>query len=230
LGKERSRRHSQKPEAKEKKRLRNEQRSFPDDFDEANVSVDGNLSPSVNASPSIDPSRYVDDATRIDVAREVSSGHCCGATTEGRPEMGREGAIPAATLPAASFAEGREPRIVGGDTGAEGDQSFAGVVSPELPGAKSCPIDSHRVATNVENPEEALLNLEISLGGVVLDGASVVNSSILPYVRMVVGVIARESISKQELFAGLLKIVSQRSIDDRARTGYVSRFHDRHPP
>jgi hypothetical protein len=47
---------------------------------------------------------------------------------------------------------------------------------------------------------------------------------------MVVTVIARESISKNELFAGLLKIVSQRSIDQQTTTRYVSRFLDQHPP
>lgn len=104
------------------------------------------------------------------------------------------------------------------------------MVSAELRGAKSCLTDSHREAMTIENPEEALWNLEISLGGVVLDGASVVNSPILPYVRMVVSVIAGERISKEALFAGLLKIVSQRSIDQRASTRYVSRFLDQHPP
>lgn len=110
------------------------------------------------------------------------------------------------------------------------DRSFPDVVSAELPVAKLCLTDSHREATNVENPEEALLNLEISLGGVVLDGARVVNSQILPYVRMAVSLIVGKSISKKELFAGLLKIVSQRSIDRQTATRYVSRFLDQHPP
>ena len=170
LGKERSRRHYQKAEAKTKKAFRNAQRSFPADFDDANFSADGNLSPSDNASPGVDPSGDVDD------------------------------------------------------------RSFPGVVSAELPAAKPCLTDSHREATNIENPEEALLNLEISLGGVVLDGASVVNSPTLPYVRMAVGLIVGKSISKEELFAGLLKIVSQRSIDQQRTTRYVSRFPDQHPP
>jgi hypothetical protein len=168
LGKERSRKHSQKSKAKEKKRLRNAQRSFPADFDHANFSVDGNLSPSDNALPGVGPS---------------------------------------------------------GD-----DRSFPGVVSAELPGTKSCLTDSHREATNIEDPEEALLNLEIWLGGLVLDGASVVNSPILPYVRMVVGLIVGKSISKRDLFAGLLKIVSQRSIDRQTTSRYVPRFLNQPPP
>jgi hypothetical protein len=168
LGKERSRRHYQKAEAKKKKAFRNAQRSFPAEFDDANFCVDGNLSPSDNALPGVDPS---------------------------------------------------------GD-----DRSFSGVVSAALPAAKPCLTDSHREATTVENPEEALLNLEISLGGLVLDGARVVNSPILPYVRMVVGLIVGKSISKQELFAGLLKIVSQRSIDRQTTTRYVPRFLNQPPP
>jgi hypothetical protein len=230
LGKERSRKHSQKSKAKEKKRLRNAQRSFPADFDDANFSVDGSFSPSVNASPGIAPSGGLDDPPHVHVACELSSRHCSGATTEGRPETRREGAIPAARLPTVVSAERHETRAFGEDTGHEGDGSLTGVVSAELPGAKSCLTDSHREAMTIENPEEVLWNLEISLGGVVLDGASVVNSPILPYVRMVVSVIAGERISKEELFAGLLKIVSQRSIDQRANTRYVSRFLDQHPP
>lgn len=235
LSKERSRRHYQKPEAKTKKAFRNAQRSFPADFDGANFSADGNLSPSENASPGVDPSGDVDDVAHVDVAHvdvapKLSSGHCCRATTEGSPETRDESAVPAGTLPTVAPAEGREPRIAGGDSRPEGDGSFPGMVSAELPGAKPCRTDSHREATNIENPEQALWNLEISLGGLVLDGASVVKSPILPYVRMVVTVIARESISKKELFAGLLKIVSQRSIDQQTTTRYVPRFHDQHPP
>jgi len=232
LGKQRSWRHSQKPEAKEKKRLRNMQRSFPADLDEAKLSVGGDLSPSVNASPAIDPSTEVDDAAHIHVAGEVSSGHCCGATSEGRPEVRHKDkdAIPAATLPAVASAEGREPRIASGDTGPEGNPSFPEVVSAELPTAKPCRNDSHREAANIENPEEALRNLEISLDGLVLDGARVVHSPILPYVRMVVSLIVGKRISKRELFAWLLKIVSQRSIDQQTATRYVLPFLDQHPP
>ena len=236
LGRERSRRCSQKAEAKEKKQAHNKRRSFPVGFDDVNSLPDVNsssgvdLSPGVNASPDVDSSRDADDPPHVHVACELSSDYCCGATTEGRPEVRREDAIPAAALPAVALAEGREGRIVGGDTEPEGARSYASPVSRELSGAKSCLTDSHREATNIENPEEALLNLEISLGGVVLDGASVVNSPILPYVRMAVGVIARKSISKDALFGGLLKIMRQRSIDPQANTRYVSRFLDRHPP
>jgi hypothetical protein len=133
-------------------------------------------------------------------------------------------------LPGVAPAEGREPRIADGDIGPEGDRIFAGVVSAVLPAAKPCLTDAHRETMNIENPEEALLNVEIALGGVVLDGASVVNSSILPYVRMVVSLIVGKSISKKGLFAKLLKIVSQRSIDGQTTTRYVSRSFDQHPP
>jgi hypothetical protein len=236
LGKERSRRHSQKPEAKEKKQAHNERRSFPVGFDDVNPlpdvtsCPDVDLSRAVNGSPDVNSSRYVDDPPHVHVACELSSGHCCGGITEGRPEMRREGAIPAATFPAVSFADERESRIAGEDTGPGGDPSVVGVVSFELSAVKPCLTDSHREAMSVENPEAALLNLEIALGGVVLDGASVVNSPILPYVRMVVSVIARESIRKEALFAGLLKIVRQRSIDTRTSMQYVSRSLDQHPP
>jgi hypothetical protein len=230
LSRERSRRHYQKPEAKTKKAFRNAQRSFPANFDDAKFSVNGSLSPTDNPSPSVDSPGNVDDVAHVNVARKFSCEHCRGATREGNQETRDESAFPAGTLPTVAPAEGREARIAGVDRGLEGDRSLPDLVSPELPAAKPCRTDLHGEATNIENPEEALLNLEISLEGVVLDGASIVKSPILPYVRMVVTLIAKESISKNELFAGLLKIVSQRSIDQQTTTGYISRSLDQHPP
>jgi hypothetical protein len=232
LGKQRSRRHCQKAEAKEKKAFHNAQRSFPAGFGDVSFSADANRSPSDSASPGVDPCADVDDVADVDVARPFSCGHCCcGApTAEGSPQTRDESAVPAATVSAVSSAEGRASRIAGGDTGPEGDRSFSGLVSAESAAAKSYPSDSHREATSLEHPEGALLSLEMSLGGLVLDGASVVNSPMLPYVRMVVSLLVKESISKRELVAELLKIMRQRSIDDRANTRYASRFLDQHPP
>ena len=68
------------------------------------------------------------------------------------------------------------------------------------------------------------------LAGLMLDEASVVNSPILPYVRMVVSLIVEETVSKDQLVADLLKIMRQRSIDNRTRPRYVSRFLNQHPP
>ena len=71
---------------------------------------------------------------------------------------------------------------------------------------------------------------EVPLAGLVLDEASVVNSPILPYVRMVVSLIVEESIGKAQLVEELLQILRQRSIDNRTSTQYVSRFLNQHPP
>jgi hypothetical protein len=151
LGRDRSRRHSQKPEAKKKKELRNAQRSFPVGFDDATPSPDATSSPGVDPSPSVSPSlgvgpsRYVDDAP----------------------------------------VNGERPDTVRGG---------------------------------------------MSRAGLVLHEASVVNCPILPYAQMVVSLIVGKRIGKDELVKALLKIVSQRSIDNRTSTQYVSPFHGQHPP
>jgi hypothetical protein len=228
LGRERSRRHYQKPEAKKKKELRNAQRSFPVGFDDANFSADGNPSPSVNASPGVDPSPDVDVAPHIDVARDVSFDHSCRATTEGLPEMGDEGAIPAATLSTVASAERHEPQDPGSETRAEGDRSSPEVACPVLPATKRCLIDSQHDPVNFECPDT--VRDQMPLTGLVLDEASVVNSPILPYVRMVVSLIVGKSIGKDQLVQELLQIMRQRSIDNPTGPRYVSPFLDQHPP
>ena len=71
---------------------------------------------------------------------------------------------------------------------------------------------------------------ELPLEGVVLDEASVVNSPMLPYVRMVAGLIEGRSISERELVEALLKTMRQRSMARRTRSRYVLHFLHRHPP
>jgi hypothetical protein len=234
LGRERSRRHYQKPEAKRKKELRNAQRSFPVGPDDVNSSLgvrssrDVDPSPDVNALPDVDPSRDVGDPAHVDVGLEVSSSRWRGTTADGSPEMWDASAIPAAAVPAVVPAERHEPRASGGETEAEGDWGFPEVVCPELPAAKPCLAGSQRDSVNGERPDTA--QGEMPLAGLVLDEASVVNSPILPYVRMVVSLIVEETVSKDQLVADLLKIMRQRSIDNRTRPRYVSRFLNQHPP
>ncbi len=227
LGRERSRRHYQKPEAKRKKELRNSQRSFPVGPDDVTPSPDIHSlpdvdpSPGVNPLPDVDPSRDIDDAAHVAVASEVSSGPCSGATADGNSEMRNEIAIVAATLSTVASAERHE-------TGAEGEGSLPEVVCSELPVAKPCLVDSQHDPVNGERPDT--LRGEMPLAGLVLNEACVVHSRILPYVRMVVSLIAGESIAKDQLVEELLQIMRQRSIDNRTSAPYVLRFHDRHPP
>jgi hypothetical protein len=228
LGRVRSRRHYQKPEAQKKKELRNAQRSLPVGLADVNASPDVNSlsdvdpSPDVNVSPDVDPSRD------IDVAGHVSSGHSCVATTDGSPDMRDESAIPAATLPTVARVERHETRACGRETGAEGDRSFPEVVCAELPAAKPCRTDLQRDPVNGERPDA--VQGEMPLGGLVLDEARVVNSPILPYVQMVVSLILGKSVGKDQLVAELLQIMRQRSIDNRTSPLYVSRVLDQPPP
>jgi hypothetical protein len=97
-----------------------------------------------------------------------------------------------------------------------------------LPATKPCLTDSPRGPVNAERPD--VVRGEMPLEGLVLDEASVVNSPMLPYVRMVVSLIVGKSISKDQLVEELLQIVRQRSIDNRTSTQYVSHFLDQHPP
>ena len=55
-------------------------------------------------------------------------------------------------------------------------------------------------------------HLTLHLDGFVLDEPTLVNSRILPYVRMVASVLEGRTISREELLAALLKRMRQRSI------------------
>jgi hypothetical protein len=79
-------------------------------------------------------------------------------------------------------------------------------------------------------PEEMPVKVELPLEGVVLDEASVVSSPMLPYVRMVAGLIEGRSVSERELVEALLKTMRQRSMARRTRSRYVLHFLHRHPP
>jgi len=72
--------------------------------------------------------------------------------------------------------------------------------------------------------------LTLNLDGLVLDERAVVNSRILPYVRMVASVLERRTISREELLAALLRSMRQRSIARAPRREYVLRYLNQHPP
>jgi hypothetical protein len=72
--------------------------------------------------------------------------------------------------------------------------------------------------------------LELDLDGVLLDEASIVNSSMLPYIRTLIGVIDGVWFSHAALIAWLVKVQRQRSIVYRSRRDYVLRFLHQHPP
>jgi hypothetical protein len=68
------------------------------------------------------------------------------------------------------------------------------------------------------------------LEGFVLDEATLVSSSVLPYARMVASLILRRTISPAELLARLRRRLRQHSIGRLSRREYVLRYLNEHPP
>ncbi len=73
-------------------------------------------------------------------------------------------------------------------------------------------------------------HLTLHLDGFVLDEPTLVNSRVLPYVRMVASVLERRTISREELLAALRNGMRQRSIVRSPRREYVLRYLNQHPP
>ncbi len=73
-------------------------------------------------------------------------------------------------------------------------------------------------------------NITLPLDGFVLDERALVNSPILPYVRMVASLIEGRTISREELIAALRNSMRQRSIGRLPRREYVLRYLNQHPP
>jgi len=80
------------------------------------------------------------------------------------------------------------------------------------------------------NPGETPPQGELHLEGVVLDESSVVNSPLLPYVRMVVSLIEGVRVSLKQLRGWLRQALRQHSIARRRRFDYVLAFLNQHPP
>jgi hypothetical protein len=86
------------------------------------------------------------------------------------------------------------------------------------------------VDVDVDTSPAILEHVTWKLDGFVLDESTLFNSRILPYVRMVVSVLERKMISREELLAALRKSMRQRSIDRLPRREYVLRYLNQHPP
>ena len=72
--------------------------------------------------------------------------------------------------------------------------------------------------------------VQFVLDGFTLDEATLVNSSMLPYLAMVAGVIEGRSIGAEELLHVLQQTMRQRSFDRLPRREYALRFLNQHPP
>jgi hypothetical protein len=90
--------------------------------------------------------------------------------------------------------------------------------------------DQQAVAANELPHNELAPKVELRLGAVVLNEASLLKSRMLPYVRMVVSLIEGTEFSYQELVQLLRQAMRQHSIANRTRSEYVLRFLHEHPP
>ena len=73
-------------------------------------------------------------------------------------------------------------------------------------------------------------HLTLNPEGFVLDESTLVNSRILPYVRMLVSVLEGRTISHEELIATLRKRIRQRSLGRLSRREYILHYLNQHPP
>ena len=72
--------------------------------------------------------------------------------------------------------------------------------------------------------------IELRLGGVVLDEPTVRTSPLLPYVLTVVNLLEGLRLDLRELVGLLLALLRQRSIGLRRRRDYVLEYLHQHPP
>jgi len=79
-------------------------------------------------------------------------------------------------------------------------------------------------------PEDLQVKLELRLEGVVLDESTLVNSPMLPYVQMVVGLIEDVHLNANEIVCMLGRAMRQHSIAYRSKTDYVLCFLHQRPP
>jgi hypothetical protein len=77
---------------------------------------------------------------------------------------------------------------------------------------------------------ESPLTFELWLDGVVLDESSLASSSMLPYVRMLVGLIEGVKFTCGEVLCLLRRSLRQRRLGARRRIDYILAFLHQHPP
>ena len=78
--------------------------------------------------------------------------------------------------------------------------------------------------------EELPVTVELRLEGVVLDESSLASSPMLPYVRMVVGLIEGIELACREVLRLLRQSMRQRSFGARRKIDYILGFLHQHPP
>ena len=109
------------------------------------------------------------------------------------------------------------------------DRSSSEASSAVKPALQSAPHPTHQ-RTQVVLGEAPGEDVQLVLEGFTLDEATLVNSSMLPYLAMVAGVIEGRSIGAEELLHVLQQTMRQRSFDRLPRREYALRFLNQHPP
>jgi len=115
-------------------------------------------------------------------------------------------------------------------TPADEDASSSDMSSAVEPGSPSAPHPTHQPAQVALGGEAASEDVQLVLEGFTLDEATLVDSSMLPYLVMVASIIEGRTIRREELLYTLRTSMRQRSFDRLPRRDYVLRCHDQHPP
>jgi hypothetical protein len=103
---------------------------------------------------------------------------------------------------------------------------------PDPPVTPSSPPDQHPSPPDQPSPpaSDASLEAELRLDGVVLRESSVARSPMLPYVRMVVGLIEGVEWTFRDVVEVLRRSMRQRSFGASGRIDYLLGFLHQHPP
>lgn len=91
-------------------------------------------------------------------------------------------------------------------------------------------LDPQRTSPNEPTRARLPVRIELRLEGVVLDESSLARSPMLPYVRMLVGLIEGVELSCREVLDLLRQAMRQHSIATRRKIDYVLGFLHQHPP
>ena len=91
-------------------------------------------------------------------------------------------------------------------------------------------LDPHGASPSEPTNDALPLTIELRLPGVVLDESSLARSPMLPYVRMIVGLIEGVEFTCGEVAHLLRQAMRQHSFGARRRIDYILDFLDRHPP
>ena len=91
-------------------------------------------------------------------------------------------------------------------------------------------LDRQAPPANEPRSDESSVTVELRLEGVLLDESSLASSPMLPYVRMVVGLIEGIKLTCREVLHLLRRSMRQRSFGARRKIDYLLGFLHQHPP